>query len=276
MDALSFQKLYPREYLQKFLRMEVRPDGRRLLKVRPTSVSKGPITSSYGSSFAQIGDTSIVVAIKGEVGPPPTHTEHQNHQIVVNVELKPMCSPSFEGGKPGELAQSVGYRLNQLLVGPSGFVDLSTLCIESGKMLWYLYADIYCLNYDGNIFDTCLIGLVAALQDVRLPTAAYTEDSQLGIPSVRVTSKRDIPLTLKYTPVPLSFIVFDGGYIVADPTAEEETLSTSEVTIVMNESKKICSIYKPGGDPLGEKEMKTCMAATLDRLEDMLPVYHKE
>jgi len=32
-------------------------------------------------------------------------------------------------------------------------------------MTWYLYVDIYCLDYDGNVFDACLIALLAALAD---------------------------------------------------------------------------------------------------------------
>lgn len=37
-----------------------------------------------------------------------------------------------------------------------------------GKTTWYLYLDIYCLDYDGNVFDACLIALMAALQNGEL------------------------------------------------------------------------------------------------------------
>lgn len=37
--------------------------------------------------------------------------------------------------------------------------------LPSGKYSWYLYADIYCLDYDGNILDGAVAALVAALRN---------------------------------------------------------------------------------------------------------------
>jgi exosome complex component RRP43 len=44
-------------------------------------------------------------------------------------------------------------------------VDLADLCIEEGKAVWSLYADIVCINYDGNILDASFLALVCALKD---------------------------------------------------------------------------------------------------------------
>lgn len=33
------------------------------------------------------------------------------------------------------------------------------------ELVWYLYADIYCINYDGSILDASLISLVSAIQN---------------------------------------------------------------------------------------------------------------
>jgi exosome complex RNA-binding protein Rrp42 (RNase PH superfamily) len=55
-------------------------------------------------------------------------------------------------------------------------VDESVLRIEDKDeqpkrkaMVWYLYVDIYCLDYDGNVFDACLIALLAALGNGERP-----------------------------------------------------------------------------------------------------------
>jgi exosome complex component RRP43 len=40
--------------------------------------------------------------------------------------------------------------------------------VELPNLVWYLNADIYCLNYDGNVLDACLIGLLAALRNGKL------------------------------------------------------------------------------------------------------------
>jgi exosome complex component RRP43 len=36
---------------------------------------------------------------------------------------------------------------------------------SEGKTVWYLYLDIYCLDYDGNVFDASLIALISALKN---------------------------------------------------------------------------------------------------------------
>jgi exosome complex RNA-binding protein Rrp42 (RNase PH superfamily) len=36
---------------------------------------------------------------------------------------------------------------------------------EGMNIVWFLYVDIYCLNYDGNVFDSALLALVAALKN---------------------------------------------------------------------------------------------------------------
>lgn len=36
---------------------------------------------------------------------------------------------------------------------------------KSVTLNWFIYADIYCLDYDGNVFDAALIALVAALKN---------------------------------------------------------------------------------------------------------------
>ena len=45
----------------------------------------------------------------------------------------------------------------------SKVMDLETLCIEEGKAAWVLFADLVCVNYDGNVFDACVIALISAL-----------------------------------------------------------------------------------------------------------------
>lgn len=40
-DAETFQKLQPREYLRKFIRGQTRPDGRQLQRARKITISTG-------------------------------------------------------------------------------------------------------------------------------------------------------------------------------------------------------------------------------------------
>jgi len=33
------------------------------------------------------------------------------------------------------------------------------------KAVWTLFADVICLNYDGNVFDAALLAIIAALKN---------------------------------------------------------------------------------------------------------------
>jgi exosome complex RNA-binding protein Rrp42 (RNase PH superfamily) len=44
---------------------------------------------------------------------------------------------------------------------------------DSITVNWYLYADLYCLDYDGNVFDCALIALLAALHNGLLSILHY-------------------------------------------------------------------------------------------------------
>jgi exosome complex component RRP43 len=50
----------------------------------------------------------------------------------------------------------------------SPLIDLHELCINENNAVWVLYADIVCLNYDGNVWDAILVSLVAALKSSNL------------------------------------------------------------------------------------------------------------
>ena len=62
----------------------------------------------------------------------------------------------------------------------SGSLNLSDLCITSGDSCWVIYADLMCLNYDGNLTDACLLALVQSLRRLQLPETEVVEEAQAG------------------------------------------------------------------------------------------------
>jgi hypothetical protein len=36
---------------------------------------------------------------------------------------------------------------------------------ESEQLAWYIWLDVYCLDYDGNVLDTALIATIGALEN---------------------------------------------------------------------------------------------------------------
>lgn len=124
-----------------------------------------PATTAHGSSSVKIGNTSVTCGIRAQVGNPPSSdcSLLDERQLVINVELLPICSPHLRQGKPTDQAQLVGQYLNDIA---HNIIDLKSLVHphELGDVTWYLYADIYCSDHDGNLLDACLIAFLAALK----------------------------------------------------------------------------------------------------------------
>eukprot|EP01102_Stenamoeba_stenopodia_P021889 TRINITY_DN893_c0_g6_i1.p1 TRINITY_DN893_c0_g6~~TRINITY_DN893_c0_g6_i1.p1 ORF type:complete len:302 (-),score=93.33 TRINITY_DN893_c0_g6_i1:261-1097(-) len=261
-----FKTVYPSEFYNKFLLNNVRPDGRSLDAVRKTSISVGSITSAVGSAFLKQGNTSITAGIKLEYGPPPpaSSTSSATSQLVIGIELTPLCSSRFRPGKPSEQAQIITEQLTRLLAS-FDLLDGEQLVIEKGKAVWYLYADLYCLDYDGNLFDASLLALLAALQNVRLPKAKITEDEL----DVQIIEERVTPLKLKDLPVALTFASID-GHIIADPTSEEENFATTNFTLVYNNKGQLFSAFKPGGTPISDQHLLECSLLAQKRVDTVI------
>jgi exosome complex component RRP43 len=163
-----------------------------------TSRTSASISTADGSALVRLGKTTIVCGVKAETAPPDLDAPEAGflgtpfpHEVsdsetillskkVPNLDLPALSSSKFKPGPPGEDAQVLSERLNQalvrcvatlLLIGyliifrSSGIISPSSLCIHPGKVVWVLYVDAVCINYDGNAFDATLIAMVAALKN---------------------------------------------------------------------------------------------------------------
>lgn len=79
-----------------------------------------------------------------------------------NIELPPLCSPKFRPGPPSDHAQVI-TKLVENILRNSAAIDLKDLCVYKGKLVWVLYCDLVCINYDGSIIDACIGALTATL-----------------------------------------------------------------------------------------------------------------
>lgn len=69
LQAEAFQRLYPDQYLAKFVAQGLRPDGRPLALPRATSIGLGVVTTADASALVKIGSTSVLAGAKCEVMP---------------------------------------------------------------------------------------------------------------------------------------------------------------------------------------------------------------
>lgn len=167
-------------------------------------------------------------------------------------------------------------------------VTPTCLCGElpSGQFSWYLYADIYCLDYDGNILDASLAALLAALrngarcsitflprsssltagQSVQLPKIIETADGQLSS-----TTEGSTQLELALLPIAVSFGLLD-EHILVDPNAEEESLLTGTLSFILDGSGNLLNLLKSGGAGISEPHIEECLRLSQSRVEELLAV----
>ncbi|KAL0074396.1 exosome component 8-like protein [Phycomyces blakesleeanus] len=262
-----FSRIQPNEYIGRFLDQNIRPDGRLLDQFRPTFVTAGTVATANASAMVRLGGTTVVCGIKAEVCEPKVDTPDQGY-LVPNVELSPMCSSQFRPGPPSAKAQAVSEFIHQLLK-KSNVVPLESLCIESGKAVWVLYADIVCLNYDGNIIDASLLALVTALKNLSLPKAEVSP-----LLAVEADPSETVqPFLLTNFPVASTFCIFNQpNVLIADPNDTEESLAKETVTVVMDTNGEICRVYKNGGTTVGSDVLRACFGHCKKRTQQIKQV----
>jgi len=92
---------------------------------------------------------------------------------------------------------------------------------------------------------------------VQIPAVAMNDDGKIVLVSDEDGQKRAQEpvnkerrkLTLRSIPFSLTCILHK-NYILADPTAEEESVVETHLTIVLDTSGQLISLYKPGGPVL--------------------------
>eukprot|EP01134_Creolimax_fragrantissima_P001256 CFRG1256T1 len=263
MEAALFKKVHPREYYRRFFKEEVRPDGRELLAVRATLVLKGVNRHAYGSSIVRLGNTSVSCNIIGEYST-PLEEKPRDGYLVYTVQVSRTSSLSHSFTICNEKANALHALVNET-VGRERYLPLEQLCVVEGEIVWSLYVELTVLEYDGSAESACLLALVAALQDVRLPTVEVSEETGLPVPS----SSRPISLEMSGVPLALCFSVFD-GQLIADLTAEEEEIMDSRICVVIDSLGNIGKIDKTGGVAVSESQLRILLATAKHRVGSVL------
>jgi hypothetical protein len=164
---------------------------------------------------------------------------------VVEVHLGPLCSPKFRIGRATESSVTLSQGLTNALVN-SGALALDDLSIVAAESAWVIYADIVCLNHDGNLHDACLLALVQSLHNMRIPETEGAEEESLNTArngtrasdpeesgaaptEVFISDTNFRRLKLRHLLTSTTFAVLD-QQLLADPTAAEEELAAAHLT----------------------------------------------
>ncbi|XVE75607.1 hypothetical protein DITRI_Ditri12bG0106800 [Diplodiscus trichospermus] len=271
----AFRRLFPLRFYEKHLSESIRPDGRPLGRARDTTVALGAVASANGSALAKIGSTTMLAAIKMEVMTPSMETPDEG-SVAIDFHMPPICSPIVRPGRPAEAAPVVSKQLSDTILS-SGMINLKELSLVSGKAAWMAYLDVYCLDADGALFDTALLSAVASFSHLEIPEVSLNDDGKIillseehgGMSDREPVNKEKRKLTLSSVPFSLTCILHK-NYILADPTAEEESIMETTVTVVLDTSSQLVSLYKPGGPVLAYTlAIQDCIALTRQRVKEL-------
>lgn len=220
-----------RGHISKLASEDKRMDGRGLEEVRALTVEKGYARNAEGSARIHLGNTDVLVGIKMELGTPYSDRPDAG-VLITNAELVPLASPNFESGPPRENAIELA-RVVDRGIRETGTVDFKTLCIEPGEQVWLLFMDLHILDYDGNLFDACSYGALAALLDTTVPV-----QTKLG-----EDAGEDFDLEVKHHPITLTTAKIDGRLFV-DPNLDEERIAEARLTVTTDEDSRIRAMQK--------------------------------
>ncbi|KAL7194381.1 hypothetical protein ACSBR1_034734 [Camellia fascicularis] len=255
MKVDAFRSLFPLRFHERHLLESIRPDARKLGKARDTTLALGAVASPDGSALAKIGCTTMLAAIKMKVMTPTTESPNEGC-IVIDFHMPPICSLIVRPDRLADAAPVISKPLSDTILS-SGMINFRELSLVSGKAAWMAYLDICCLDADGALFDATLLAAVVAFSHSQIPVVSLNDDGRVVVISEEDGGKLKYePVNkgkrkLKLNSVPFSLTcILHKNYILANPIVEEESIMETLVTVVLDSSFQLVSLYKSGGPVL--------------------------
>lgn len=249
-----------RDFISDLLRKGERLDGRGFVEYRDLEIEANVVPAkAEGSALVRLGDTSIVAGVKVLVGEPYGDSPDKG-VLMVTAEMSPIASPLFELGPPKEGAIELA-RVVDRGVRESGTVDTKKLCIEEGKKVYMVFADVYPMEYDGNLIDASSIAVNAALLTTKYPEMKWEDDKV-------VKTGKMLQLPLNNMAIEHTVSKIDESLVI-DPTLKEEFVQDCRLTMAVDKESNFTAIQKGGGAgpmslELVEKAMDMALETTAD------------
>ena len=118
-------------------------------------------------------------------------------------------------------------------------IDLAKLCVESGKLVFVVFVDVYVLNYDGNLIDASAMAALAALLNTKMFKYTVEEGEIVKKPGYT-------PLPIINHPIAVTFAKI-ADKLILDTALDEEQVMDARLTMSLDKDGNICAIQKGGG-----------------------------
>ncbi|MFW9843331.1 MAG: exosome complex protein Rrp42 [Candidatus Thorarchaeota archaeon] len=245
-----------REFIQDLVRKGERIDGRAFDEYRKIEIEANVVPAkAEGSALVRVGDTSVVAGVKVLVGEPYPDSPDEG-VTMVTAEMSPIASPLFELGPPKEDAIELA-RVVDRGVRESETVDAKGLCIAEGKKVYMVFADVYPLEYDGNLIDASSIAVNAALLTTKYPEMKM-EDGKI------VATGNNLKLPIKNIAIEHTVSKI-GDKLIIDPILREEFVQDCRLTMAVDQNDNFTALQKGGGSgPMSLDLVDQAMGMALD------------
>jgi len=238
-----------KENIVENLTNNLRTDGRKINEVRELIVETNIIDKAEGSAKVKLGNTEVVAGVKIQVGPPFANSPNQGI-LIVSAEILPISMPNVELGPPSENVIELS-RVVDRGIRESKMINLDDLVLLEGKSVYTVFVDVSVLNADGNLFDAVSYAASVALSLTKFKK--YKIDKEDNVVQTNIITE----LPVKFTPISITQIKID-DHIIVDPTALEESLMNSRITLTADGAGNICAGQKGLAGPFSPKEIISC------------------
>ena len=281
-----------RSFLIESLLENKRIDNRTFYQSRDLQVNFG---LTFGSCFVQLGNTIIYASTEATLDEPRiTRPSEGRFKVIINIGAggKEKWLRNIERSQPTEAILTT--RLLEKIINRINVLDLESLCLVTGKMVWCICTKLVLLNFDGNLIEAASIATIASLMHFKRPDATVSPDN--GDIIVHSYEERNpIPLTLFHYPLCVTFQFMDRTHLkkiltenqeilpeqhehlvrkatqllICDPTEEEEDFLHNVLIICANVYKEIVAIQSIGPLSLrsfSQRLLRSCTDKAFERV----------
>eukprot|EP01025_Chloroclados_australasicus_P006813 TRINITY_DN12173_c1_g1_i1.p2 TRINITY_DN12173_c1_g1~~TRINITY_DN12173_c1_g1_i1.p2 ORF type:complete len:305 (+),score=23.38 TRINITY_DN12173_c1_g1_i1:58-915(+) len=242
-NTISFSE---KSFIQNSFDVNLRVDGRGRNDFRPVEVEVGVVAQAHGSAKLVLGNTTVIVGVKIDVGTPDADFPDQGF-VKVQVSCSACASPQYQGRFGEEANIELSKELERVLAPKSqkqgGGIDLSQLSIVKGQSCWIVYVDGLVLNDDGNLLDALSMAARCALATTMIPKVDIISGTGGQPDEYEVDEDPDACTTIDVSNVPIIITLSQvGKECGVDLIAYEEKCVDASIQVAVGSNGKLCGV----------------------------------
>eukprot|EP01100_Stratorugosa_tubuloviscum_P012161 TRINITY_DN5631_c0_g1_i1.p1 TRINITY_DN5631_c0_g1~~TRINITY_DN5631_c0_g1_i1.p1 ORF type:complete len:307 (-),score=131.54 TRINITY_DN5631_c0_g1_i1:114-1034(-) len=269
-SLITSLSLAEQKYVREGIFSNLRNDGRQRLDFRPLQLETGILDQANGSARLKLGSTDILVGVKAQISTPNEETPNLG-SIFYYVETFSSAAKEFNVTK--KTGTSEDNELNQVIeriLGQSFIINREKLKLQ-GSNCWVLYVDILVLGNDGNILDSIILAIRAAIHNTKIPNVHFEAGIVAGDYEIVISGDPNDYWTLSIDTIPVLITISKiGKFMIVDANKEEEQCADVQICIAVNSNQSVTSIHKLGKGGLLPSSLQEMIAIAFKITQQLL------